>query len=259
MSSIMRVVFLALDAIASRTLALEAITGIMEGPMEKFMAGVKLNDLLHAQWGGPTFVGDIIRRWPTLRVFADLKEADIADTNVHTLAQYCEFGADRLLATVSLSVSARTFTELEDRFPELTVIGMGVPTDMTTEECLAKHRALPPTVLCRWYDVVWRHCKNAGREAAIKHVIASADMLPMVRRKMPEVTPITPGIRDRWMLKQGQVRTTGVGDALRAGAGYVVLGNQLLNGNKEAGITALTSQQMTADLLEAYFAEQRVA
>ena len=58
---------------------------------------------------------------------------------------------------------------------------------------------------------------------------------------------ITPGIRDRWMLKGQQARTAGVKLALNLGANFVVMGSQMTKGNSDRNISAEESRKKRDD------------
>ena len=56
---------------------------------------------------------------------------------------------------------------------------------------------------------------------------------------------VCPGIRDEWMARDHQERTTGVREALEKGAMWVVMATQILKGSPKNGISAEESRQRT--------------
>ena len=252
-----RCVFLALDNQPKQSEALDALRRIMDGPMEPYMFGVKANDLLHTNPGGPEFVDKVLNHWPELNVFLDLKCGDVSATDVNILRHYCGLAENRLWATVSLASSANCFAMLRKEFPALKVIGMGVPTDMKEEECIEKHGGTPVEVIERWMSsVTERFMKiTESEDPAVAALITSNDTLGWALKNY-DIPCILPGVRDRWMAKDHQERITTVVDALQNGADYLVMGAQLLVGNRKAEvpISGEQSQQRTADVLAAYFA-----
>ena len=252
-----RCVFMALDGQKSGTDALVLERGVMSGPMAPYIRGVKGNDLLHAPWGGVRFLeavlGDELEAWP------DMKLVDIRDTDLNTLRHYAPLNFARCLVTVSVHSSVDVFVGLAQNFPDLGVIVFGVGTDIKAEEFAARYNGMTPAgAMEQWYGALvaeYRKVTGATEAFPTRYAISSYDMLGMFAEKFPGVGCITPGIRDEWMLKQGQKRTAGVYDALKAGAVAVVMGNQLYNGNPAAGVDARESQARTAVQIEKYLAE----
>ena len=249
---------MALDGLKSEEDALRLVNGVMTGPMAPYLRGVKANDLLHAPWGGVECLVRI-RAGYDIEAFIDTKFVDIRDTDLHTLRHYEPLGFARCLVTVSVHSSVDVFVGLAQNFPDLGVIAFGVGTDIKAKEFAARYNGMTPAVAMeQWYGALvaeYRKVTGATEAFPTRYAISSYDMLGMFREKFPGVGGITPGIRDEWMLKQGQKRTAGVYDALKAGAVAVVMGNQLYNGNPAAGVDAKESQARTAAQIEKYLAE----
>jgi len=257
-----RCVFLAVDGMKYLDDALRLIESVAKGPMEPFLAGIKLNDALHAKWGGQALIDRLYSEWPHLILFADLKTFDVKSTVVNTLMHYRR-DQRRLIVTVSVHCSADTFFALQAEIPELKVAVMGVPTDMSKRDCVNTYGGFPDVVMKVWltereeqYSLLAEkaeHRPNGDHLASC--AIASYDMIEMLKDSFPWLRLITPGIRDLWMLGNlaGQKRTAGCVDALEAGACYIVLGNQLTKGDPDNGISAEYSQILTADTLSSYF------
>jgi len=246
-------VFLALDDQVNSAEALTLIGKVMNGPMSEYILGIKLNDALHADWGGPEFVEEILGTWPDLGVFLDMKLGDVVSTDVNTLKHYADLPMNRLWLTVSLASSTKCFWGLREAYPELWIIGMGVPTDIKVDECIEKHGAAPPEVMDRWINSLFK-TKGDGVLPPVSAIIVSEDMLQIAKDKWIPLR-IMPGVRDQWMAKDHQERTTGVVAARSAGADLLVMGAQLLKGNPKAEtpISALESQALTAAELDRYF------
>lgn len=271
-----RCVFLAVDGQKDVETAKNLVAGVMGGPMGQFIAGTKFNDALHMKGGGPTLVDSIYEEWPELEftVFPDLKAADVASTVVNTVKHYYR-DDKKLLVTVSVHSDAGVFLKLQREFPPfntgerssagLQIAAMGVPTDMSVYDCKEMYSMCPRDAMEHWLGTKDRQFKRLAEKEyseskdmhLAQYAISSFDMLSMVKEKFPWIKPVTPGIRDEWMLgnRGGQKRIVGIVDALRAGAFYVVLGNQLFKGDPAFAVSAEESQHRTAEVLEKYFAE----
>lgn len=257
-----RCVFLAVDGVKCLDDALRLIESVARGPMEPFLAGIKFNDALHAKWGGQALIDKIDFEWPGLIPFIDIKIPDVTSTDVNTLMHYRRRERE-FMATVSVHCSADAFLALRTKIPELKVAVMGVPTDMSIQDCVNTYGNFPSVVMEAWLTerekqytrLAEKVEKKPSGDHLAEYAISSFDMLEMFRRAFPWLKLVTPGIRDMWMLGNlaGQKRTTGCVDALEAGACYIVLGNQLFKGDPDNGISAEYSQILTADTLSSYF------
>lgn len=259
-----RCVFLAVDGQSSLDSALSLIDGVVSGPMGLFIVGIKVNDALHAKWGGQALVDKLYSEWLELNLFADIKIPDVTGTAINTLMHYRR--AEReFIATVSIHCSADAFLALRTQIPELNVAVMGIPTDMSEQDCRDTYGGLPDFLMKVWLMEREKQYTRLAEKAEKKpngdhlseYAISSFDMLGMYQQSFPWLKLVTPGIYDRWMLANAgaQKRITGSVDALKAGASCIVMGSQLIKGNPKEGISANESQQRTADLLTAYFTQ----
>lgn len=250
-----RCVFLAVDSQKNLRGALALIAGIMKGPMAQFILGIKLNDALHAKWGGHRLVDRILERWPNLAVFLDLKISDVSSTVINTIRHYYRPGR-KLYLTVMIHVGPKGFLALREEFPDLEVLVMGIPTDISEADCIETYGGPPSEVMSGWLtarDMQFQRLAESSETHLAVGAIGSFDMIQMYTSEFPWAKPVIPGIRDAWMTKGIQERTTGTVDALELGAADVVLGNQLFNGNPAANISAKESQRRTAKALDEYF------
>jgi orotidine-5'-phosphate decarboxylase len=248
------VAILALDGVYGEQTMLGTIATVMNGPMGPHMAWVKLNDGLHDRDGGPNVVDAILDRYDGIGVFGDIKGADVWGTINNICKRYGDAVA-RMLMTISIHVDHGVFVELGTNYPNLKVAAMVVPTDIGGAVFERRYGVIPSEAMRVWYgELVALYREELGIPDGYPSelVIASADMLPTVREHFPGLLPVTPGVRDIWMVDPDrQKRTTGVRQALEAGARYVVMGAQLLKG--ATGVDARESQARTAAEIEAYF------
>jgi len=259
-----RPIFLAVDGKKRMVEVMDTIAVAMDGPIGPYMAGVKLNDAVHIVGGGPTLVGAVLAKYSDLGVCLDFKMADVSATDANIIGHYAE-DADRLLTTVSVHSSVKTFVELLEKYPKIEVIAMGVPTDMPTEECVSRYGLPPADAMRKWYGILAKDFRSAiGQHDGPDNILPTAlavmsfDMIGAMCKTFPGLGAFTPGIRDDWMAQDHQVRKTGIAAALKLGARYVVMGAQLTKGNPDAGIDATKSQELTAAEIEKFYASQKV-
>jgi len=250
-----RCIILAVDGSSSQEAAFSTIEMAAAGPIGPHLWAVKLNDVLHASFGH-----ELIRRtksaFPGLALFCDLKLADVTPTVVNTVRRYSDLVGD-LLVTVSLHASPKAFVALRQSFSKLNIAAMGVPTDWTPEQCCERYGMDPGEAMQRWVSCAIDQCCDLVNNLLFEpfsHAITSTDMLDVMCEHFSTVSRITPGIRDEWMTKGTQERTTGTADALRAGANLLVMGSQLTKGNPERDITPARSQELTAEQIKAALA-----
>ena len=259
-----RRVLLAVDGQKSAMSAIGLIANVMKGPMSPFVAGVKFNDVLHAGWGGQLLVDTIYGTWPELKVMDDLKLCDVGATDINTLKHYVR-DSKEFIVTIMVHVDAGGFLQIQQQVEGAKIAVMGIPSDMSEEDCVERYGGPPSVVMERWLSVLELQFQRLveapdGRPSKMhagQYAISSYDMMDMYKERFPWLRLIVPGIRDIWMLgnKAGQKRITGTVDALLAGAFYVVMGNQLFKGSPDDGVSAEESQQRTADALDEYFAK----
>ena len=251
-----RCIFLAVDGAVSRNQVYDTIGPVANGPVGSYLAGIKFNDALHiAGISGPALVGVILDVYPEMGVCLDLKLADVSATDENIMTHYAQC-AKRLLATVSIHSSIGVFRMFHEKFPEIKLICMGVPTDISEKECLARYGSQPSELMVRWYSALSEQFQRAAgiNDRPTDLAVMSYEMVPVMRSSFSGLDAFTPGIRDEWMRKDHQERTTGVRAALEAGVRYVVMGSQLTKGNPSGGVSAQESQERTAQEIEAFFA-----
>ena len=232
------------------------IDAVAKGPMSPYMAGVKFNDGLHTPWG-KTIVDYIYDEYPDLMPFIDFKGVDIESTMINTVKRY--YRDAPLMATVSVHVAAETFITLRREFPKLQVAAMGIPTDMSKEQCVRRYGDTPANMMQLWYGNLCRETALAPHFVTnpTEYAIGSLDMIPMYLEHFAWLKPTVPGVRDHWMVNQTgdvQKRITGTKEALEAGAYYLVMGAQLFKGNPGKSISAAESQDFTSAEFASYFA-----
>jgi orotidine-5'-phosphate decarboxylase len=175
---------------------------------------------------------DIVRRIIDMggRVFLDLKYHDIPNTvakasaeavklgvsifNVHSLG-----GLDMMKAAAE---SARETAEKHD-LPAPTVLAVTILTSMD-EKSMRKELKITRSLQ---REVV--HLARLAQRAGMHGVVASPQEIKMLRRTIRgKFVVLTPGVRPAWADKDDQMRVMTPGEAVRAGADYIVVGRPVL-------------------------------
>lgn len=271
-----RRIIAALDGFTEWEKLVNTLLVLTQGPIAPYLLAVKLNDALD-RWGASAFsrlwedagVGGEVKAMADMKIgaMADLKLRDVVSTNLARIAPYAEFQADAIV-TVAMDCSVATWQQVPERYPELQTALMGVPTDVGPEECKARFGGSPWEVTDRQLSYI---CLEPDEETGAPRapqppcLIAGYDVIEPALAKYPGIKPITPGIRDKWMLDRGsQKRTTGVYDALAAGAYAVVMGTQIIKGyvckeDPNQSISPRTSQECTAMQIERFLEDAGAA
>lgn len=170
---------------------------------------------------GPAFVEELVARG--FAVFLDLKFHDIP----HTVAQACKAAARLGVWMVNVHASggprmlAAAREALEGAAARPLLIAVTVLTSMGDEELRAIGIA---------DDAAAQVARLAAltRDAGLDGVVCSAREAPMLRREMGAAFRlVTPGIRPAGSAAADQMRILTPGEALRAGADYLVIGRPI--------------------------------
>lgn len=178
------------------------------------------------------FGPDIVRRitGKGCRVFLDLKYHDIPATVAKASAEAVKLGASifnvHALGGVDMMKAAaesagQTAAKLGVSPP--VVLAVTVLTSMD-EQCLRRElkigRSLPRTV---------SHFAKMAKRAGLGGVVASPQEITLLRRAVRgSFVILTPGVRPEWAGKDDQKRVMTPGEAVAAGADYIVVGRPVL-------------------------------
>ncbi|HXI24492.1 MAG TPA: orotidine-5'-phosphate decarboxylase [Pyrinomonadaceae bacterium] len=208
--------------------------------VENANQALKLFDSLHHSVGmfkigmqlftaaGPDIVRQIVSRGG--RVFLDLKYHDIPNTVARAAIE-----ATRLGVTL-FNIHASGGREMMERTA-------GAVSEVASRENLAKPRILGVTVLTSIDQetlrqigiadepaMVVRRLASLAQASGLDGVVASAQEIKIIRDAIshPDFLIVTPGIRAATGEAHDQRRTMTAGEAIRAGADYLVVGRPIL-------------------------------
>lgn len=193
---------------------------------------------------------DIVRRITGIggRVFLDLKYHDIPNTvakasieavklgvsifNVHSLG-----GRDMMRAAV---LSAQETAE-KLNLPLPTMLAVTILTSMD-EKSMRKELKITRTIQ---REVV--HLARLAQRAGMHGVVASPQEIKTLRRAVRgELVILTPGVRPPWADTDDQKRVMTPGEAVRAGADYIVVGRPVLKASDRKAAVEKILAEMTS-------------
>jgi len=198
--------------------------------------------------GGPDLVRQIVSRGS--RVFLDLKFHDIPNTVAMAAIEATRLGVSMFNVHTSggSEMMRRTAAAVADvcsreGLTAPTVLGVTLLTsaDQETLRELGIEDG-PPQVV--------RRLAALARSSGLNGVVASAHEIMIVRAEVadPNFIIVCPGIRRAQGLSHDQRRTLSAGEAVRAGADYVVIGRPVLEA-ANPGEAALAFQKEIGDAL----------
>jgi orotidine-5'-phosphate decarboxylase len=168
--------------------------------------------------GGLEFARELKRQHK--RVFLDMKLLDIGNTVERAVANIAELGFDFLtvhgqdLKTLRAAVAGRKTNQLK-------LLAVTVLTNLSQDDLKQQGSDVTPT------DLVL-HRSRLARKAGFDGVIASGQEAGRVREAIgPDFLIVTPGIRLLGQTTDDQERVTTPGNAIAAGADYVVVGRPI--------------------------------
>lgn len=149
-------------------------------------------------------------------VFLDLKFHDIPEKVRQEVAAMTEFGAD--LVTVHASGGEAMLRAAVEAGGER-VVAVTALTSLSPEDTGMIYHATP--------DAVAQSLAGIAARAGVANIVCSPHELATVRKAAPGARAITPGIRGPNDEKHDQKRTMSAGEAIRAGAGLLVIGRPI--------------------------------
>jgi len=245
---------------------LDRLERILETKAGQLISHIKLNDALHLETpSGPKMVEVIVHalkkhHLKEIKIFLDFKLADVKGTNKN-IVQHYYFLADAIdIITVRSCCSLDGIQAVKDVFPQAHIALVSVLTDMSPQECIIRFGEEPSSRIFNDIQGLSRYCNKFDKKVPYDSFVCSPAEVEDLKNTYPDLISIVPGIRDKWMAagQQDPERMTGVAEALRRGADFLVMGSQLSKGNPEKGISADQSCEMTMEEIEKFEQEQEV-
>ena len=188
---------------------------------------------------------DIVRRIIGMggRVFLDLKYHDIPSTVAKASAEAVKLGVSIFnvhslggLDMMKAAAESAKETAGKHNLPAPTVLAVTVLTSMDEKDLRKELK------ITRSLQREVAHLARLAQRAGLHGVVASPREIKMLRRAVRgEFVILTPGVRPAWAGKDDQKRVMTPGEAVKAGADYIVVGRPVLNAadRKEAVVKIL--------------------
>lgn len=201
----------------------EHIMNKMQGVVTQYKLGSQLLTV-----AGPSAVMHVRRRG--FGVFYDAKFHDIPNTVAGAVANACRMGVTIVNVHTTggkemMKAAAQAADEVAKKMrqPKTMVLGVTILTSMnqkTLEEDLFVKRKIQTHVV---------HLAKLAKAAGLDGVVASPQEIKAIRKACgPDFKILTPGIRPKGSQKNDQKRIMTPGEALAAGADYIVVGRPIL-------------------------------
>jgi orotidine-5'-phosphate decarboxylase len=207
---------------------------------------LRLADVLHGAAGvlkiglqafianGPSIVRELVARGE--KVFLDLKIHDIPNTAKHAVAEAASLGA--AMATVHTAGGASMLRECAH--DSLLVLGVTVLTSLTEADLLEIGFGGSPVS-----NAV--RLARLAQESGLRGVVASPLEIAPIREACGSgFVILTPGIRPAGSDAGDQRRTMTPGEAIRAGADYIVVGRPITNAADARSAALRVVEEMAA-------------
>ena len=175
---------------------------------------------------------DIVRRIVGMggRVFLDLKYHDIPNTVAKASAEAVKLGVSIFnvhslggIDMMRAAVESAKETAGKYNVPVPTLLAVTILTSMD-EKSMRKELKIT-----RSLQREVAHLARLAQRAGMHGVVASPQEIKMLRRVVRgEFVILTPGVRPAWADKDDQKRVMTPGEAVRAGADYIVVGRPVL-------------------------------
>ncbi len=155
------------------------------------------------------------------KLFLDLKFHDIPNTVQHAVESASVLGVNML--TIHLSGGSQMIRAAAAGAGDSSVLVLGVTVLTSMSQETLREIAVESAV----ENQVLRLAKLA-LENGLRGVVASPQEVTLLRREIgKDLTIVTPGVRPSWAAANDQQRMLTPGDAMRAGADYLVIGRPI--------------------------------
>ncbi len=194
---------------------------------------------------------DIVRRIIGMggRVFLDLKYHDIPNTVAKASAEAVKLGVSIFnvhslggFDMMKAAAEAAKETAEKHNLPAPTVLAVTILTSMD-ERSMRKELKIT-----RSLQREVAHLARLAQRAGMHGVVASPQEIKMLRRSVRgEFVVLTPGVRPAWADKDDQKRVMTPGEAVKAGADYIVVGRPVLKASdRKAAVMKISGRNINA-------------
>jgi orotidine-5'-phosphate decarboxylase len=179
------------------------------------------------------------------RVFLDLKYHDIPNTVAKASAEAVKLGVSifnvhALGGFDMMKAAAESAKETSEKLglPLPAVLAVTVLTSMD-EKSLRKELKITRSI-----QREVSHLARLAQRAGMHGVVASPQEIKLLRRAIRgEFIILTPGVRPEWAVRDDQKRIMTPGDAVQAGANYIVIGRPVLQaGDRKAAVQRILDE-----------------
>jgi orotidine-5'-phosphate decarboxylase len=197
---------------------------------------------------GPDIVRRIIEAGG--RVFLDLKYHDIPNTVARASAEAVRLGVSMFnvhalggLDMMKAAVDAAKETADKQGVPAPMVLAVTILTSMD-EKSMRKELKIT-----RSLQREVAHLARLAQRAGMHGVVASPKEIRMLRRAIRgEFVILAPGVRPAWADRDDQTRVLTPGEAVRAGADYIVVGRPVLKAkDRKAAVEKILQDMKSSD------------
>ncbi|MEM7073123.1 MAG: orotidine-5'-phosphate decarboxylase [Pseudomonadota bacterium] len=199
------------------------LADLLDSHVEWFKIGFQL----FFQPGGPAFVETLKSQGK--RVFLDLKLHDIPNTITAAITALRRFEPDFLTVHAERTVVEAARNAVEALKLRTELLAVTVLTSITDED-VRQHGFSEPLELL---------VKNRARiavDAGAHGLVASAREARMLKKEFPGIVLVTPGIRPADHRSDDQKRSRTPGDAIYAGADYLVIGRPVIQASDPVSV-----------------------
>ncbi len=190
------------------------------------VGGIKIGLETQTEFGGPVIINLVAGA--NGKIFYDGKWNDIMKTIENATKALATKKSITMFNVHATSGDAAIQAAVQN-CGDAIVLVVTVLTSISPEECYEIFRDTPE-------NVVLKFARKAKRNGA-HGVICSAKELPllMANPDVKDLIKVTPGIQPEWMNSNDQKRVMSPGEAIMAGADYVVIGRAISSPDPKAG------------------------
>ncbi|HJV32792.1 MAG TPA: orotidine-5'-phosphate decarboxylase [Patescibacteria group bacterium] len=180
----------------------------------------------------------------TDNIFVDAKLHDIPNTMERALRSIVEHPQVKFV-NVHASAGVTGVSVLTTAKGQAKLLAVTVLTSFDDDACKEVYRAAAPVAAKRLAELVG--------SCLIDGLVCSPKEVPLFRADpaFDRLVLVTPGVRPKWSTKDDQERVATPGEAVRAGADYLVIGRPITNPPSEIGSPAAAAKLIAEEIAAA--------